>query len=145
MTFTNTQLVTEINTDPKSLGYAALKTAMNYKGLAAVLNSTYTGVGTVFRTDVRAQEVLSALVWSEISSLATNSWLTLNSLLIPGIIDATKTTIRNLFTGLFPSATFPTTASNLNAIAIKASPSRAEELWGYGTSVGEQDVATAIN
>jgi hypothetical protein len=145
MPFTTAQLLTEINTDPKALGYAPLKAANNYLGLVAKLNATYAGVGVVFRTDVQAQEVLASLVWSEISNLITNNWLTLNSLLIPGVIDASKVTIRNIFAGLFPAGTFPLTSAALTAIAQKAAPSRAEELWGYGTIVGEQDVAHAIN
>jgi hypothetical protein len=145
MPFTNAQLTTELNTDPKALGYAALRSASNYIGLAAKVNSTYAGVGVVFRNDVTANEVLVALVWSEISALTTNNWLALHALLIPEVIDATKATIRAIFAGLFPAATFPLTSASLTALAKKAGPSRADELWGYGTVVGEQDVANALN
>lgn len=146
MAFTKAQLQAELNTDPKALGYAAPKAAGNYQGLIALVNGTYAGVGVVWRTDVRGAEVLAALVWSEISALSTNNWLALQSLLIPSTpIDANSARIRAWFSGLFPSATFPLTSANLTAMGQKAAPSRAEELWGYGTYVTEQDVANAIN
>jgi hypothetical protein len=146
MAFTKAQLQAELNSDPKALGYAPFRTAGNYQGLAALVNGTYPGVGVVWRTDVRGAEVLGALVWSEIASLSSNNWLALQSLLIPSTpIDANNARIRGIFTGLFPVATFPGTSANLTSTGQKASPSRAEELWGYATYVTEQDVANAIN
>lgn len=145
MPFTIQQLATEINTDPVGLGYAAHITAGRMGELARILNSTRTGVGQVWRDDLRGAEVLGALVWSEIASLSTNSWLALQSLLIPSTpIDASNVRIRNIFGGLFPAGSFPQTNANLSAIGQKASPSRAEELWGYGTTVTPEDVIRAL-
>jgi hypothetical protein len=140
--FTPAQLAAELNTDPKTLGYAALIAAKDRIGLAAKINSTYAAVGTVWRTDLRAAEILAALVETEITALTTNGWLQLQTLLIPGTVDASQVTIRNQFNGLLGA--FATTIANLLAVAKKANPSRAEELWGYAVRVTEQDVAGAI-
>lgn len=141
--FTNAQLQTEINTDPKTLGYAALRAANNYIGLAAKLNATYAGVVAVFRNDVKSAEILAAMIESEVSSLTQIQWTRVQVLLAPPVIDASQVTIRNQFGGIFAGKT--TTLGNLTAVGQKAATTRAEELWGYKVVVTEQDVATAIN
>lgn len=140
------QLRDEIDNDPVALGYAPLVAAGDYLGIVAKLNSTRAGVGVVWRTNMTGAEVLGSLVWSEISSLSTNNWLALQSLLIPSTpIDASNARIRAIFGGLFPAGTFPQTNANLVAMGQKGNPTRAEELWGFGTIVSEQDVANAVN
>ena len=145
MPYTIPQLKAEIDNDPKSLGLVAYRNAGNYLGICAKLNATYGTVGTVYRMDVSASEILGCLVWSEISALNTNAWLALHALLLPGTVDATNVRIRGMFLGLFPSGTYPQTAANLAALSMRPAPSRAEELWGTGTRVSEQDVANAVN
>jgi hypothetical protein len=144
MSYTLSQLADEINNDPKSLGYSTLVASGDDSSIAGLLNSTYAGVGTVYRPNVGAGEVMGSLVWSEVSGLTTNNWLALHSMLLPASIDATKSTVRNFFNGLFPTGSFATTNANLLTVAKKASPSRAEELWGAGTVVPFLDVSRAI-
>jgi hypothetical protein len=140
------QLRNEINLDPVGLGYAPLKEAGDYLGIVAKLNATRAGVGVVWRTNMTGAEVLGCLVWSEIAALTTNNWLALQTLLIPSTpIDASNARIRAFFAGLFPNATFPLTLTNLTAMGQKPNPTRAEELWGFGTVIAEQDVANAVN
>lgn len=141
MPFTSAQLATEINTDPKALGYAAFVTAHDRLGLAAKLNATYAGVAVVWRTDLKSWEVLAALVESEVTSLTQLQWTRVQTLLIPSMIDASNANIRAQFGGIFAGKTV--TLANLNAVGAKASPSRAEELWGYRTIISDTDVANA--
>lgn len=139
---TRQQLAAEITNDPKSLGYAPLVLGGDRLGIANKLNSTYAGVGIIWRTDLIAADILASLVATEVQAWTTTQWVALQTLLIPGKIDASKTTIRNLFSTLLGSAT----ASLANVTAVAKSPisSRAEELWGYGTRITENDIAAAI-
>ena len=141
MAFTSAQLATEITTDPKSLGYGASATS-SYAAIAAKLNATYAGVGIVWRTDLSASEIVGCLVWSDLSAATVTQWTALQTLLIPAKIDASNANVRALFAGLFASAA--TTLANLTAAAKKASPSRAEELWGYGTVISDNDIGHAL-
>lgn len=141
MPFTSQQLATEINTDPKALGYAALVAAHDRMGLAAKLNATYAGVGIVYRNDLKSWEVLAALVESEVTSLSVTAWTRVQTLLIPSMVDATQQRIRDQFAGIFVGKA--ATLANLDAVARKVAPSRAEELWGYKTTVSDQDIANA--
>jgi hypothetical protein len=145
--FTLAALKSEIDNDPKSLGLVALRNAGNYLGIVAKLNATYGTVGTVYRRDVTAGEILGCLVWAEIAgaSFTTNSWLALHALLLPGVVDATQVRVRQMFAGIFPQGTYPLTFANLAAIAQRTAPSRAEELFEPGFRVTEQQVADAIN
>jgi len=136
------QLAAELQADPKSLGYAAEIAARSYAGVASLCNGTYPGVGTVWRTDLSAAEILAALVESEVTSLTATQWTRVLTLLSPGAIDASQQRIRDQFAGIFAGKT--ATLANLTAAARRAAPSRAEELWGYGVAVAEQDVANAL-
>lgn len=142
--FTLAQIKAEMDTDPTGRGYAAPVAARNYLAIRDLINATYAGVGTVWRTNLTGAEVLGALVWAEVSALPTNSWLALQTLLIPATIDASNVRIRQFFAGLFPSATFSQSLANLTTVARHAAPSRAEELWGFGAQVSEQHIADAL-
>lgn len=149
MAFTKAQLQAEITNDPKGLGYAALKASNSYVALAAKLNATYGGVATVFRNDLQAREILGCLVASEVlapaaKALTATQWTAFSTFLIPGTIDASNGNISALFLALFTNADYPLTRAALIAIGKRVAPTRAEELWGYGTAVSEQDVANAI-
>lgn len=134
-------LTAELTNDPKTLGYAALIAAHNRVGIAAKLNSTYAGVGTIWRTDLTSSEIMACLVWSEVSAANVTQWTSFQTLLIPPTVDASKAAVRALFAGLFAAATV--TLGNLTAAGKSALSSRAEELWGYGTRITEQDIANA--
>lgn len=141
MAFTSQQLADEITTDPKGLGYAAFVAAHDRQGLAAKINSTYPGVGTVWRTDLKPWEITASLVESEVSGMTQVQWLRVQTLLIPPMIDASQTNIRAQFSGIFSGKA--QTLANLTAVAAKANPSRAEELWGYRTLITDTDIANA--
>lgn len=145
-TFSIAALQTELTGDPKQLGYAPLRSpSPNYLALAAKLNGTYATVGTVWRTDLSAAEMLACLVESEVGAMTVLQWTRVMVLLSPGIVDASQQRIRDMFAGIFAGAPFATSRANLIAAAAKASPSRAEELWGYGVRVSEQNIAEALS
>lgn len=140
--FTPQQLAAEINNDPKTLGYAILKASGSDADLAAKINATYAGVGTVWRTSVPAAELLSCIVWAEVSAFTAVKWAAVQVFLTPLVLDASQQRIRDFFAGAFAGCT--TTLANMSAIAKVATPSRAEELWGAGSAVGATDVARAL-
>lgn len=139
MPFTSAQLATEINTDPKALGYAAFVSAHDRAGLAAKLNATYAGVGTVYRNDLKSLEIVGAIVNADVTGFTAAQWARVQVLIAPPVIDASNANVRGQFTGIFSG----TSLTNLDTVAKKANPSRAEELWGYKTLITDQDIANA--
>jgi hypothetical protein len=123
-----------------ALGYLA---ALCFIGLMchALLNAAYAGVGTVWRTNLSARDLLAAVVWSEVSTFTAAQWAAFQTMLIPGVIDASKQTIRDQFAGIF--ATKVATLANMSAVAKVTAPTRAEELWGAGIVITTDDVAAA--
>lgn len=142
MSFTSAALASEINTDPKALGYAAPKASGADGAVAAILNATYAGVGTVYRRNIAPHEIEECLVYAELGSLTVQQWQLFQTVLEAGVIDASKATIQNILIGMFPNTT--TTYANLVAVAKTPNPTRAEELWGQGTVVTVADVAHAL-
>jgi hypothetical protein len=140
--FTTQQLHDEITLDPQGLGYQAHIASGDDTGLAVLLNSTYAGVGVVWRSAVPSRDVLASVVWSEVSSwsAAKVNWLV--ALLSPGTVDATQSRIRDIFVGVLGVGTVSLT--NATAIAKVAGPTRAEELWGDGSLVMESQIAAAL-
>lgn len=139
MPFTNTQLANEINNDPKALGYAAFVSAHDRVGLANKLNATYAGVGVVWRNDLKSLEIVGAIINGEVTGFTAAQWARVQVLIAPPVIDASNANVRGQFSGIFTG----TSLANLTAVAQKANPSRAEELWGYNTRINDQDIANA--
>lgn len=138
---TLTQIHDEIINNPKGLAYSASVAIGNDTGVALILNSTYAGVGIVYRSELMPQEVLKSLVWSELSVKSSTHIQILQLLLAPRMVDAGQQTIRDIFVGLFPSGS---TIANLDAVAKVVGPTRAEELWGAGTIISSDSVAHAL-
>lgn len=141
MGFTLVDLKSEIDNDPKQLGLVPARDRGDDATIAQLLNSTYGAVGTVWRTDLSAREILACLVEAEVSTLNATQWTRVLTLLMPGTIDASQQRIRDQFAGIF--ATKTATIANLLAVAKRVTPSRAEELWGAGTTISDRDVAAA--
>lgn len=141
MAHTSAQLASEINLDPKALGYAPHVTSGNDSAIASILNSTYAGVAVVYRSNLLPQEVLKSLVWAELSTKTAVQIAIIQLLLAPNFIDAGQVTIRDIFVGIFPTGA---TINNLNAISKVVNPTRAEELWGAPTKITATEVAIAL-
>lgn len=153
MTFTAQQLAAEINTDPSGLGYAAFVAAHDRPGLAAVMNLVRAGI-TVKRNDVMASEVIAAIDSRDFVTTPNAAHCAfVGALLTKGaplqFQDAQGNdtnvlgNIKRLFVADDANATPPHVSRGaLNTLATR-SGSRAEQLWGAGTVVTEQNIADA--
>ena len=139
--FTAQELHDEITTDPKGLGYGALLAAGDDEGVATLLNSTYAGVGIVYRPNLPAHEILGSLVAAEVAGWTQVKWVAFTALISTGTVDATNPNIRALFQQLVGAGT--ASLANMNNAAKVTSPTRAEELWGAGTIITSSDVGVA--
>lgn len=140
MAYTLQQLHDELMNDPKALNYAAHLSEGDDTGVAAILNSTYAAVGTVWRQSLTAAEVLGSLVDTEVAAWTQLQWTAFQCLISTGTVDATNARIRALFAKLVSGQSL----TNLTAIAKVVTPTRAEELFGAGTVIPEAQVAAAM-
>lgn len=137
MAINYTQLATEINTDPKTLGYAGKS---DY-AISVILNTPGASAETIFKAYTDTTEIVAGIVRSEFDALTAAS----KSFLVDVILKApkVKTGDANIRTGL--SNIFPAGTSRTNLInAASKSATRGEVLFGEGTTIGDQDVAKAL-
>lgn len=130
-------LATEINTDPKALGYAGKS---DY-AIALILNTVGASAETVIRAYTDTTEIVAGVVRAEFDALTAAA----KSFLVDVVLKApkVKTGDANIRTGL--GAIFPAGTSRNNLIAAASkSATRAEVLFGEGTSVSDADVAKAL-
>jgi hypothetical protein len=146
MGFTLEQLQSELLTDPTSLGYAALRTAHNYVGLAAVLNLARAGISFP-RPDVTPLEILEAIKVTDFVSnpnVLYASWFEsltqFSSVRILKTDGADTRVMTNLMTIL---ANGSASETRLRALASRLG-SRAEQLWGMGSTVSVMDISGAL-
>jgi hypothetical protein len=143
MALTDTQYVelkTEINTDPKGLGYAG----QNDPDVADLLNTIglVTPTETVEREVINGQELSAVVVHSEyivLSAEKREAWTVVLSA-GDGQIDVSNAGIRNQIAAIWGAGT--TTRANLIALQTRDC-SRAEALFGAGISISHIDVGTA--
>ena len=141
MPFTTAQLTAEIQNDPAGLGYAAFFDAADEDQQIAGLLNQVRGTISVFLPNVSPSAVAAALVKADWDALAAGDKQLFASLLAVQSFDLTSASLRLLFGALFPAGS--TTRANLLAIASR-NGSRAEQLWGTGTSVSLTAVAVAL-
>lgn len=135
------QIRTEIDADPKSLGYATLKVQSNGpEAVAARMTEVGASAETLFRSYVPVEELLAEMQWAEFTT-----W----SAAIKAGIDQyfrgtrVKTGSATLRTSL--GAMLPTSSSKTAMVALASrSASRAEALWGEGVVVTATQVADAL-
>jgi hypothetical protein len=137
------QIRTEIDNDPKALGYAALRAQSNGpEALAAKLNQAGASSETLFRSYVPLADVLACVVASEYSSLSTaNKTLWQDLVVRSAQLKSGDANMRATIAGIFAAGT--TSRTNLVNVASRAA-SRAEALWGEGTVVLDQQVSLAL-
>lgn len=142
MPVTITALTTEINTDPKSLGYATLRTQTNApEAVAARLNEVGASAETLTRTWVERAEALAVIVGSEVTALAQANRDLLALVLADPKIKTGSATMRTTLGGVFAAGT--TSRTNLTALATR-SASRAEIVFGEGVLVTASQVSQAL-
>lgn len=149
-------LKTELNTDPRAYGYAADLASGNDAGLVAKLNLVRDGTNggpavSVKRPDVKPTEILEAIDIRDF--LATPGGVTNNTFAsgwfesitqFPTVrlsnADGTKTTVRKNIDRMV--ADVQGSQARLDAVAVRTG-SRAEELFGFGATVTDTDIANA--
>ncbi len=139
MAFTLTQLAAEINTDPTALGLVALKAAGSDQAIADVLNLSRVGI-TVDRNDIRAKELQGAVVTAEYLALAQPQRDLWQALLTIAPLDAGDANTKASVAAVFSAGP---TRTALVALATRQG-SRAEQLWGTGTTVSAISVSRAL-
>ena len=140
---TSQQIRTEVDTDPKALGYAALRTQTNApEALAARMNEAGASGETLFRSYVLVEDVIAGIVRAEYDALAAAGKTFLNEVLLKAArVKSGDANVRASMSGLFGTGT--TTRTNLTNLASR-SASRADALWGEGITVSAQDVSLAL-
>ena len=145
MAFTKAQLRAELLTDTGGLGYAAYVTANNDVTLAELLNDKTKG-GNIDKTKVTAAELQSCVIATEGISLSVAQSALWQHILIAasdGGVILSDAQIRNQILQVFTAGGAGTTRSKVGALQQRAG-SRAEALWGEGTTVSAGDVSRAL-
>jgi hypothetical protein len=133
----------EIDNDPKSLGYAALKVQTNGpEAVAARMNEAGASVPpeTLFKAYVPTEEILAEMVWSEFTGWSAAVKTGLDMYLRGARVKTGSATLRASLAAMIPAGTSKT---NMIAAASR-NASRAEALWGENFSVTSTDVANAL-
>lgn len=143
MAMTIEALRTEIDTDPKGLGYAALRTQSNApEALADKLNEAGASGETLFKGYTPVEDVTAAIVRADYDALGAAGKTFLNEVMLRGArLKTGDTNLRASMAGVFAAGT--TTRANLVALASRPA-SRAEALWGEGIKVTPTQVGQAL-
>lgn len=138
-------LKTELQSDPSAQGYALPMAVGDDVGTAAILNTVRSGPTpaaiTIFRSRCETWEVFACLVKPEWDALSAGDKQLFSALMGLPFINTADSRVRALFGALFGPAT--TTRANLLAMA-QSDGTRAEQLFGEGTSVSASDIAKAL-
>ena len=137
------ELVTELQTDPLTLGYASLLAAGNDAAVYALLNDkSGPGSGSIDREFVNAGTLQSNVVATEYLALTAAQrelWLSL-MVASQGNVEVINNEVRNQIIEVWGPAT--TTRTNMSALQTRTG-SRAEVLWGDGAVVSYSEIARA--
>jgi len=145
-------LKTELQTDPQTYGYAAALAAGEPETVAALLNKVRNGTDgeaaiTINRTTISPTEVLRVITVGDFRANLTNmaaSWfesVTQYGTLQLRDAQGASTPTRDNFIALFSNGS--ATLTRLAALETR-NGSRAEQLYGEGTVITPQDIATAM-
>lgn len=135
-------LKSEITTDPAALGYAALVAAGDDAGVAAALNLARAGTAyQQYRGPLPAYQVVNATDPADWAALTAQEKQRYQTLTGAGQVDTSNANLRAMFSAMFPAGS--TTRANLTNLALRQG-SRAEVLFGPGTTITHADVAAAL-
>lgn len=138
MAINYTQLATEINTDPKGLGYAG----KSDEEIAVIMNTPGASAETIFRAYTATEDIVAGIIRSEYDALSAADKTYLNEVVLKAArVKTGVTTMRTQLGTLFPNGT--TTRTNLTNAASK-SATRGEVLFGENTTISNADVAKAL-
>lgn len=136
-------LKTELQTDPTSLGYAAMIAVGNDQGLAELVNTPQPTI-LLYRESVSADEVYENINAAEFSALTQQQLMRLQVIMAQatnGGVSFRRANSRQLLKNIFPNG--GPTDTNLTNIA-KRQGSRAEQVLQQGISVTPLDIAIAL-
>jgi hypothetical protein len=132
-------LKTEINTDPKALGYAGKS---DYD-VSVLMNTPGASAETIFKSYTPIEDVVACLVRAEYDALAAAGKTYLNEVVLKGTkVKTGDATLRAQLAALFGAGT--TTRTNLTNIASRQA-ARSEILFGENANINDGDVAIARN
>jgi hypothetical protein len=139
------QLKTELETDPLSLGYNVppdfYVTNNNDAALAPMLNEVRTGAAFQVNNVISSAKLWEVIVSDELTALAATQRTLLQIALMVTSFDLGITEVQKKLGDIFPAGSV--TRSNLQALQ-KRQGSRAEVLFGRGTTIRIADVACAL-
>ena len=144
-TFSLAALTTEVTTDPKALGYAAL--AGNAAAIAVRMNTSPEPIAAgsqeqIFRARVASSDLLACIVLSEFAALTQANRDYCAMLFSTASVNTGDANVRTQLGSIFTAGT--TSRANLLAAAQK-NASRAEALWGDGFQVTAPQVYLALH
>lgn len=139
---TTALLRAEIDTDPKTLGYAALRVQTNApQALAARLNETGASAEVLFKAYVPIEDVVACIVRAEYDALSATAKTFLGDCLLKGTrLKSGDANLRASMIGVFAAGATRTALTNI----ASRPATRAEALWGEGANVSDQNVASAL-
>lgn len=133
-----TALKTEINTDPKGLGYSGKS---DYE-ISVLMNTAGASSETLFKSYTPTEDLVACIVRSEFDALAAAGKTYLDMVFQAPKVKTGDATLRTQMGALFAAGT--TTRTNLTNSASRAA-TRAEILFGENAYITDQDVAIARN
>jgi hypothetical protein len=133
-------LKAELQNDPQALGYAPFVANGSDQKLANLINALKQ-TATVTRNLVPAYEVWEAIVPADWAALTSQEKQRVETILAMGMVKVSGPNTRSAFLAAFGVGT--PTRTNLAALQTKIG-SRAEELFGEGVGVTNEDVAIAL-
>lgn len=135
-------LKTEIDTDPKTLGYAALRTQTNGpEAVANKLNELNTvPADTIFKSYVPLEDMLAEIVFSEYTAWTAAQKTNIDQFFRGVKMKTGSANMRTTLAGVIPVG-----ASRTALIAMASrTASRAQVLWGEFAFVTPNDVSAAF-
>lgn len=145
---TKQQILDEITNDTENLGYKNIHPSSNPADwktdqvIADLMNAIIPG-NTIVRLAISSKEICYSIVMSEVSAISDDERFLLKLYLNPGIdIDATVDNAFTTLTSIFDQGTMPLSRALLLG-KIRRDGSRAETLWGEGTSISAGNVGQA--
>jgi hypothetical protein len=144
-TYSMAALMSEVNNDPKGLGYAAQ--AGNAASIADLMNLAPEPIAAgsqeqVYRTRVASSDLMAGIVLSEFAALTQANRDYCVMLFSAANVNTGDANLRTQMAGIFGAAT--TSRTNLTNAAQK-NASRSEALWGDGFRVTPQAVYLALH
>lgn len=131
-------LKTEINTDPKAIGYADKS---DYD-ISVLMNTPGASSETLFKSYTPTEDLVACIVRPEFDALAAAGKTYLDMVFQAPKVKTGDATLRTQMGSLFAAGT--STRTNLTNAASRAA-SRAEILFGENAYITDQDVAIARN